>query len=55
MAETPKSTPEKPEVRSESEIAAALKEYDAATDRVAVIIKHPWLVPIVNSRQYQTK
>lgn len=44
-----------PPTRSESEISAALKEHDAATDRVAVIIKYPWLVPVLNQRQNQPK
>lgn len=39
----------------ERAISAALAEHDAATDRVAVIIKYPWLVSILNDRQNQTK
>ena len=45
----------KPAVPTEAEISAALKEYDAATHRVAVIIKYPWLVEIVNNRKPKTK
>lgn len=38
---------------TEAEIAAALKQHDDTTDRVAVIIKYPWLVPILNKRSLQ--
>jgi hypothetical protein len=35
--------------RTPEEIAAALKEYNEVTDRVGVLVKYPWLVPIINT------
>jgi len=34
-----------------ADIEAALKEYNEAADRVAVIKKYPFLVPILNNPQ----
>ena len=33
---------------TEEQVAAALKEYEDASDRCAVIAKYPFLVPILN-------
>ncbi len=44
----PVETPAAPAPSAE-QIAAAVKEFNEASDRVAVIAKYPFLVPILNN------
>jgi hypothetical protein len=51
MSDSPKLIQNKP---TEAEISAAVKEYESASDRMAVVIKYPWLAQILN-KTTQTK
>jgi hypothetical protein len=56
MAETvstkpPVADPAPPPGPTPAEIAAALAQFNSATDRVAVLAQYPWLTAILNQPQ----
>jgi hypothetical protein len=52
MADEPKPTPATPAATA-AQIAGAIKEYDEASDRVAVLKKFPFLADALNARANQ--